>query len=194
MTSPLPHSGCEVVIRPMTADDLPAVLAIQARCYHADLLESAATFAAKLRYSGDTCWVACDGANRQLAYLFAQPAAYLHPPRLDSAPDGDPAAARKANTGADLVLHLHDLAVDRTARGLALGERLVAQAFAAAREAGLARLTLVAVQQSGAFWERFGFTAPDHPLPPALTEELASYGADACYRVAPALQAIDGLF
>lgn len=192
MTSPLPHSSHEVVIRLMTADDLPAVLAIQARCYHADLHESAATFAAKLRHSGDTCWVACDGTNRQLAYLFAQPAAYLYPPRLDSALDGDPTAARKANTGADLVLHLHDLAVDRAARGMALGDRLVTRAFAAAREAGLTRLSLVAVQQSGAFWGRFGFAAPDHPLPQELANELASYGADACYLVsssafAPAL-------
>lgn len=187
MTSPLPHSSHEVVIRLMTADDLPAVLAIQARCYHADLHESAATFAAKLRHSGDTCWVACDGADRLLAYLFAQPAAYMHPPRLNSAPGENAAAARKPNTGADLVLHLHDLAVDRTARGLALGDRLVAQAFAAARTAGLTRLSLVAVQQSSAFWGRFGFTAPDRPLPPGLAEELASYGDDACYRVASAV-------
>jgi ribosomal protein S18 acetylase RimI-like enzyme len=172
----------------MVAADLPAVLAIQTRCYAADLLESAATFAAKLNYSSDTCWVASGPDGQLLAYLFAQRAAYLHPPRLDSAPQDSLAPARKANASSDLnlVLHLHDLAVDRAARGMALGDRLVARAFAAARQAGLARLTLVAVQQSSAFWSRFGFAAPDHPLPPDLAEELASYEADACYLVASA--------
>ena len=94
-----------------------------------------------------------------------------------------PARLRHAQAKADLVLHLHDLAVAPYARGQALGDRLVARAFAAARTAGLTRLSLVAVQQSSAFWRRFGFAAPHHPLPPDLAEELARYGADACYLV-----------
>ena len=185
MTPPLPQAGCDTRLRPMTADDLPAVLAIQARCYRPELHESQATFIAKLRHSGATCWVASDGANGLLAYLFAQPATYLHPPRLDTPPGAEAASPspRHPATEADLVLHLHDLAVAPYARGQALGDRLVARAFAAARTAGLTRLSLVAVQQSSAFWRRFGFAAPNHPLPPDLAEELARYGADACYLV-----------
>ncbi len=68
----------------MQAQDLPAVLAIQAECFDAATRESQASFAAKLAASPSTCFVA-QQEGRAVGYLVAVPAASAQPPRLNGA-------------------------------------------------------------------------------------------------------------
>ncbi|WP_303784883.1 GNAT family N-acetyltransferase [Azovibrio restrictus] len=152
-------------LRPMEPADLEQVLAIQAQAYPPELHESAQVFSGKLRQFPGSNWVA-QGDEGLLAYLFAQPALYLHPPSLND--PGTPV------TGAD-ALHLHDMAVAPAARGLGLARSLVRDCLEWGRRQGLHWATLIAVGDSPAFWAGQGF-APGNPVTP-----LACYGPKACY-------------
>lgn len=156
-------------LRGMVEADLDAVVRIQAACYTAIVPESAASLAAKLRAAPATCLVAADGPA-VTGYLLALPVAYPALPALD-------APTCEVPSGAD-ALYLHDLALAPAARGTGAASGLVDMALAHARALGWRRACLVAIQQSQAFWERFGFRAVPEPAP-ELAAKLRSYGADA---------------
>ena len=163
-----------VVLRPLRVADVPAVLALQAQCYEARFLERAESFAAKLeRADGDrTCWMAWRaGVPEPLAYLVSLTACEDSLPALDAAQLRRPAVPR--------FLYLHDLAVAPAGRALGLGRRLLQTVEQRARALQLARIGLVAVQDSVPYWHRQGFAAPAGALPEALTLKLASFGPQA---------------
>jgi GNAT superfamily N-acetyltransferase len=54
-------------------------------------------------------------------------------------------------------MYIHDLAVLRSHRGRGLARLLLTEVFRVAEELGLKRFGLVAVQNSEAFWQRWGF-------------------------------------
>lgn len=152
----------------MRADDLHAVLDIQALCYGDGLPETAGSLMAKHAASPDSCFVA-EQDGRVQAYLFSLPW------RLGSLPAHD--ASSCVLPEAPDCFYLHDLAVHPDARGGGAAAGLVARFLACAATRGQA--CLVAVQDSSAWWARHGFVTVDDPaLRPA---GLASYGEAARY-------------
>src|SRR5690606_2413851 len=126
------------------------VLRIQDACYTDIVPESAASMLAKLRATPATCFVA-QGPAGVAGYLVAVPVAYPGLPALAA-----PTLSVPAQPDA---LYLHDLALPASARGTGAGQALVQQALAQARAARLPLACLVAIQQSAAYWRRFGFRA-----------------------------------
>ncbi|MGO4327045.1 GNAT family N-acetyltransferase [Cupriavidus sp. 2TAF22] len=163
----------EMILRPMRAADLPAVLEIQALCYRGALHESRAALASRLALSPATCWVAAS-ADRQEA-----PAAYLltHAWPQDSLPPLDGMLARHWEDGG-LTWFVHDMAVAPAGQGHGLAQRLYQAARAAALDAGLRSSRLVAVQSAAAWWARLGYRQLA-PASAALSAKLAAYGDDA---------------
>lgn len=164
------HPGIEV--RVMRVHDLPAVLAIQSDCYTQIEPESRLSFESKLAASPASCFIAeLDGCV--VGYLMAlpwelsgPPALHLESCRLPLAPD---------------CLYLHDLAVEPAARAAGTGKALVDAFFAHLRATQFGRASLVAIQDSIAYWQRHGFIAVQPTA--ALRTKLASYGDNVHYMV-----------
>lgn len=152
----------------MRADDIDAVLAVQAACYPPAMQESRAVLAARLQAAPVTSLVAVlDGAV--CAYVFAYPStlgaiAPLDTPfLLPAAPD---------------TLYLHDLAVAPRAHGRGLAKRLAAQLLERARSVELAHSALVAVQGSRPFWESLGYAVY---APAPAPDRLSGYPPGTVY-------------
>lgn len=152
--------------------DVPAVLAVQAQCYGPEFLESAEAFEAKLNAARHLhCSYLAVESGLPLAYVVSLPVDDGQLPALD--------AAAVAPARAPRTMYLHDLAVSPAGRAKRLGHKLVRQVVQRAQDMGLARVALVAVQDSGDYWRRMGFSEAPSPLPAALAEKLASFGPDA---------------
>lgn len=159
-----------MTLRPMQAADADAVLALQRLAYPPSHHESWAVLGRKLALWPAGCWVLA-GDKGLLGYLFSHPGRQQAPPLLH--------AELTLPAQADAYA-LHDLALRPEARGRGLARSLFAQAEREAGRAGLAVMSLVAVQGSAPFWMRQGF-APLSQLPQALAHKLASFGPDACF-------------
>ena len=152
------------VLRPLRADDLPAVLAIQRAAYGDGYQESAAVLARKLELAPQACWLAqSDGAA--VGYVFAHPWDAAGAPPLHA-----PLQALPANAAHGFV---HDLAVSPAARGLGVAAALFGRVRDWAAGAGYRGLRLVALADAVPFWARQGFAAVPEVLP-------AGYGEGAC--------------
>jgi GNAT superfamily N-acetyltransferase len=137
-----------VVLRRLTADDLPRVRALEAEAYLPALHESDAAFLRLMQLYPEGAFGYFDEAGL-CGYAFAAPAVAgttmpLRTP-LDTIPEG-------ADT-----FYIHDVAVAARCRGRGVGGRLAARLLAVAREQGFTRGELVSVQGSAPFWRRFGF-------------------------------------
>lgn len=155
--------------RAMQLADLPQVGNIAAQV-HPAYPEQPAVFAERLRLYADGCWVWQQGA--QLAgYLISHPWHAMQPPALDSLLD---ALSQSAST-----YYLHDIALLPQARGQQATARILPLLAQRARQHGLDNISLVAVNQSLAFWQAQGFS----PLPvgPELKAKLHSYGPGTHY-------------
>lgn len=159
-----------IEIRMMTTIDIPAVLEIQAACYTAVTRESEVSLHAKLSASQSTCFIASLEGDT-VGYLISLPWASSNPPalnaetcRLPHSPD---------------CLYLHDLAVTPRARKSGTGRALVEAFLTRLRDSGLGRASLVAVQSSAPYWERYGFRAVAQSR--LLKARLSTYGEDAAY-------------
>lgn len=157
-------------LRPMVADDLDAVLAVQAACYPPSMQEAAHIVAARIACAARSCLVAFD-AGGVCAYLFA------YPSRLGAVTplDAPFAVALEADT-----LYLHDLAVAPRALGQGLARRLVGALLDQARAMDLGAAGLVSVQDTAGFWGGLGFVEMELACPLARAA-LASYPGPACY-------------
>ena len=126
--------------------------------------ESLAAFEAKFRATPDACLIAEDARGMPVGYCLALLAELGSPPHLDDFSY----MPRKAD-----CLHLHDLALEPSARG----QGLVAAALAHLQ--GIANglpLTLIAVNGTSALWQRHGF------VDAVCAYDLAhGYGKDARY-------------
>ncbi len=157
-------------IRMMAEADIPAVLAIQAVCYTEVTPESDESLHAKLCASQSTCFIASlDGDT--VGYLIALPWECSSPPMLN-------AATCRLPFSPD-CLYLHDLAVAPSARKFGTGRALVKTFLTQLRDSGLGRASLVAVQNSAPYWQRYGFRVVPASAP--LKAKLASYGAGVAY-------------
>lgn len=161
----------DVELRLLRTTDVSQVLAVQAQCYEAEFIERAEAFEAKLAAAEPhgSSWIVTQD-ERALAYVVALPACLNTLPALD--------AAHITPSSRPQLLYLHDLAVAPAGRSLGLGRRLAERVEQSARALGLARIGLVAVQDSLAYWQRQGF-AELAPLPEVLRAKLASFGPQA---------------
>jgi GNAT superfamily N-acetyltransferase len=152
----------------MTRADLPAVAHVAA-IVHPEYPEDPSIAAERLAIDPAGCFV-LDGEAAPIAYLISHrwmdavpPALNTHLHVLPPHPD---------------VWYIHDIALLPEARGLGAAGAIVTELLTLAHAHGLHRLALTAVNNSTAFWQRFGFadaTTPD------LAEKLRSYGPDARY-------------
>lgn len=156
----------------MAEADIAAVLAIQAVCYTEITPESDTSLHAKLSASQSTCFIASlDGTV--VGYLISLPWECASPPALN-------AATCRLPPSPD-CLYLHDLAVAPRARRSGAARALVEACLTSMSGLGLQRASLVAVQNSVSYWERYGFQAVPPSVP--LQAKLASYGTGVSYMV-----------
>lgn len=156
----------------MAEADIAAVLEIQAVCYTEITPESDASLHAKLNASPSTCFVASIEGG-VAGYLIALPWECSNPPALD-------AATCRLPPSPD-CLYLHDLAVAPHARRSGAARALVEACLTRMRALSLGRASLVAVQNSMPYWERYGFQAVPPSAP--LQAKLATYGTGVAYMV-----------
>lgn len=161
-----------VTVRAALLADLNAILQVQALCYTELVPESAGSMGAKLQAAPQSCFVA-EHQGQVVGYLLSLPWTLHQLPALDSQTCRLPDQPN--------CFYLHDLAVAPTGRGLGVGQKLVRAFFAALALSRLQAACLIAVQDSGAFWQRWGFqrVQPDS----ALQLKLDSYGQGVEYRV-----------
>ena len=157
--------------RDMMAEDLDAVEAIAA-LVHPRYPESADVPRERLALFPAGCLLA-EADSRPAGYVIAHPWRLGTAPALDSLLGSLPAAPD--------CLYLHALALLPSARGDRAGAAAVARLRAVAAVHGLARIALVAVNESAGFWRRLGFRATTPG--PDLMAALASYDADATYLI-----------
>lgn len=171
--SPCLHTAAPsmtAVPRPLTAQDLPGLLAVQRACYGEGYIESAAVYARRLASPAQCSWV-LEHAGRICAYLAAYDASEGKVTPLH----GDFDAADPPDT-----LYLHDMAVLPEFSGQGLAQALLEPLWRGAPARGLTRSALVAVQGSQGFWERRGYAV--RPLEDAVQRQrLAAYGEGAVY-------------
>lgn len=162
----------KMTVRSMRVEDLAEVVRVQAACYPSDLQETELAFASKLNAGGETSLVMVDRLGRVASYLCCFPwnscklmplgeEEFVRPHQVDS-------------------LYIHDLAVDISHRGAKYGREMIEVAVQVARNLGLGKLMLVAVQGSKPFWQSQGFI--QSPLF-AGSKDLSTYGGDACYMI-----------
>jgi predicted N-acetyltransferase YhbS len=159
-------------IRTMAEADIPAVLEIQAVCYTEVTPESDASLHAKLRASQSTCFIASLEGD-VVGYLISLPWECSNPPALNATTCRLPRAPD--------CLYLHDLAVVPGARKSGAARALVEACLTQMTILGLDRASLVAVQNSAPYWERYGFRAVPPSAP--LQAKLATYGTGVAYMV-----------
>jgi len=158
---------------PFQPRHLAQALALQSQAYPAFLLEPEPAFASRLDVAAPFNLVV-EREGQLLAYLLAHGWPRESPPPvgavLDPVLSGD-------------TLYLHDLAVSPKARGMGIGQALVAHCFDLAADAGLKRAELIAVEGAADFWQRLGFRTGSPS--PALATKVAQYGPTAQWMSRP---------
>ncbi len=152
--------------RRMSALDMAAVVLIAAQV-HPDYPEDERVFTERLALYPDGCLL-LEAGTQVAGYVISHPWRELQPPALNSLLQVLPATAS--------TYYIHDVALLPVARGLGAASQLVDILMQLAQAAGLATMSLVAVNDSHAFWARHGFAPIDAP---ALQEKLNSYDAAA---------------
>lgn len=169
-TKPLDQTMLQTLCRPMTDSDLPAVLALQAQVYPADILEEEAFFLNRLALAAWTCRVTIR-EERLLGYLVAYPWSADLPPALNQPLERLPQQADS--------WFVHDCAVSPQAQGLGLASLMLRDSALSAGQAGLTRASLVSLAPAVGYWEKQGYRPVPHT--PALVAKLAGYGPGASY-------------
>ncbi len=152
--------------RRMSEDDLASVFSIADRV-HPSYPEDKAVFVERLRLYPEGCLVLDIGGDIA-AYVISHPWYYGEPPSLNSLIGELPKSAT--------TYYLHDLAVLPEARGRGAASAIVHHLAEHARSAGMANVSLIAVNASAEFWNRHGFHAISDP---SLDRILGSYGTGA---------------
>lgn len=158
--------------RPMTVDDLDAVVAI-ASIGFPDHPEDRACFASRLSVFPDGCFI-LDGDPGVKGYLIT------YPWTADSAPVLNRRIAALPDDAS--VLYLHDLALHPDVRGEGWSRSAMEAVLAVAARGDWPAVALVAVNEAVGFWQGHGFEVRQTP---AMAAKLASYGTDARYMVRP---------
>ncbi len=161
----------------MTEQDL-AQVQLLADTIHLDHPEDAQVFEERLRLYPQGCHV-LEENGRLIGYALTHPWHFAMPPALNTLLGAIPPDAA--------TYYVHDVALLPEARGKGYaaqaGERLARHA----QDAGFENLSLVAVNNSQAFWERLSFRVMNIP---GLEAKLLSYGPGAVLMVRDLAQAL----
>ncbi len=155
--------------RGATAADVPGIAAV-AEVVHASFPERAEVFADRIAIAPAGCHVLVGDAGGVVGYILSHGWRRRNPPPLDTILTALPADAD--------CWYIHDIALLPEARGGGAARVGVARAEAAARQAGLMLMALVAVGDAHAWWRRQGYR--DVSVGP-----LGKYGAGAAYMEKP---------
>lgn len=157
----------------MTSSDLPALLAI-ADVVHPSYPEDAAVFEERLALFPQGCWVLEHHPykGRLIGYIISHPWTYAAPPALNSLLGMIPAPPT--------TYYIHDIALLPEARGTGAANSIVRLLIELAETLKLPNLSLVAVNNSVAFWQRHGFVLT---AVPALDAKLRTYDEAARFMV-----------
>jgi predicted N-acetyltransferase YhbS len=137
-----------MVVRTLTAGDIPLIRRLEAEAYLPELHESDEAFLQLMRLYPEGA-IGCFDGEGLCGYGFGMPSAAgtifaLREPLERIQPDAD-------------TFYIHDVAVAVRCRGRGIGRLLATRLIHLARERGFARSELVSVQGSAPFWQRFGF-------------------------------------
>ena len=159
-----------MTVRPMRPDHLGEVARLQRLAYQDQaLVEPIEVHASRLRCWPSCCFVAQDEAcGLIVGYLVAHPWPRSSSPGLGYIMDQTHHINLDPLDGD--ALHIHDLVVDRPARGQRVAEQLVMSALEAGIALNLTCSTLVAVEGAHTFWARHGFV---------IERDAPEYGHDA---------------
>ena len=135
-------------MRPATANDASAYLRIGTDAYPPEFHESSAAFLTKLRLFPSGCKIV-EVAGESVAFLISHPWTYQNPPELSSEAFTLPSSPD--------VFFIHSVTVMRAYQKHGIGSALVKTAIELGQSHGFSRLTLISVQHSTSFWERFSF-------------------------------------
>ncbi|MGO4704543.1 GNAT family N-acetyltransferase [Microvirga sp. 2MCAF38] len=152
--------------RLMVESDLSGVIRA-ADMIHAAHPEDASVFVERLRLYPAGCHV-LESSEGITGYMISHPWRFAEPPALNSALGELPAVPS--------TYYIHDIALLPEGQGRGYALTAVERAKAQAQHAGLATISLVAVNNSDMFWKRRGF---EEYSSPALAAKLKSYGDDA---------------
>lgn len=159
--------------RGMTVADTGALFAI-ANAVHPDFFEAREVLEERLSLYPAGCRL-LEGPHGPAGYVLSHPWRLGHLPPLNARLGALPVAAD--------TYYIHDLALLPVARGSGAAGRIVEVLIRHAAATGLPNMSLVAVNGSVGFWERYGFAVQ---VRPELADKLGSYEAEARYMVRPA--------
>lgn len=129
-------------------------MTVQADAYDSIIPESLATLRSKWAHSPRTCF-AFEDSQEITAYLLAHAWDSLEPPKLYK--------PLPTSTGGN-ILFLHDLAIMKKHVGKGIGKKMGEHLLTQALASDFTKIVLVSVQQSSAFWSKFGFTSQEQSL------------------------------
>lgn len=164
--------------RLMTAQDL-AQVQILADTIHVDHPEDAQVFEERLHLYPQGCLI-LEEKNRLIGYALTHPWHFGSPPPLNSRLGQIPSEPT--------TYYVHDVALLPEARGKGYAAQVGDLLVRHAQEAGFSNLSLIAVNNSQAFWERLGFRKTSVP---GLEAKLLTYGPDAVLMARDLAQARD---
>lgn len=156
--------------RRMHAHDVAGVMAVAA-LVHPDFYEEEAVFLDRLSLYPAGCFVYADN-DTILGY------AVSHPWKLDTLPALNSVLEKLPEESS--TYYIHDIALLPAARSGGAASRVITLMAAQAEADGFLTMALVAVNNSGGFWEKKGFVTRDLP---ELAEKLKTYSDDARYMV-----------
>lgn len=131
--------------------------------------EGAEVFDERIRLTPDGCYV-LKAKHDIVGYFFSHPWTRFAPPALHQMLGALPANAD--------CWYVHDVAVDRSARGTGVVPEIFDRVAHVARTRGFSLVTLVAVSGAARYWRTLGF---EDATTDALRLKLKDYGADAVY-------------
>jgi len=124
------------------------ILEIQDQSYREVCTEELDVLKSKNDASPDTCFVCLSKNGAVEGYLLAHPWSGISPPKLfEPLPNIENCE----------YLYLHDMAVNPQSKGNGIGRTAALKLFEVAKEKGINRITLVAIQGAESFWSVFGF-------------------------------------
>jgi len=156
--------------RLMARDDIDRVKELADRI-HLDHPEDRHVFEERQHLYPGGCYVLVED-ERIAGYALTHPWRFGEPPRLNSRLGAIPQDAT--------TYYIHDVALLPTGRGKGYAGEAARLLTEHARKEGFTNISLVAVNNSQAFWERQGFRVT---AAPGLKAKLLSYGPDAALMV-----------
>ena len=135
------------MIRKILDSDLKDILNIQSKVYSKNLLESPESIISKVRVSSDTCFVHV--TNEKInSYCLTYPYPKLTSPPLNN-------ILKEITLSQNIFLH--DLSVTPEFSGNGIARKMISKLFEICSSQNFNSITLIAVQNSETFWQKFGF-------------------------------------